>query len=1263
MENLNFVDSNTVEISVQGMTCQSCVKNITSTLNEKDGVLSIEVSLEKENAVVKYDAVKTSKEEIVEMINNTGYNAQLKTDFPEATLNETKVALFTIKETLSKQSLSSVIAEIKSHDGVINIDLYKDQVLASVLYKSTVISDEEIETLLNKYGFDASLIRQPSNVSSPDLSVTTIVHIEGMTCDSCTNSIKTALGKIAGIESVDVSLREKKATIKHVPSKINEGEVKDAIDEIGFDATLLGQALSRHSSLRSVSSIGSGEKVTVKLERKSSYLEIGDKVQIQRPTSQQQSFDEDNVCKVFLKVSGMTCASCVATIEKSLKKKPGVKSAVVALLAQKAEVNYDRTMINAAQIVQHITDLGFQTSILEDNAQGYSSIELAIANMTCATCVALIESSLLNVRGVLKASVALSTNRGKFTYDSDKLGPRDIIARIEDLGFCASIPSKDHNQESALNDSRVIEQWRQSFLISLIFGIPVLVIIIVYSIIGDQKGPYIVKGLSLQNFLFFILCTPVQIFGGRYFYIMAYKALKHGATNMDVLIVMATTVAYIYSFVVLLMAIIQGPPISPMTFFETPPMLLVFIALGRWLEHLAKSKTSEALSKLLSLQPAEALLVKINNDSTIISETPIDVDLVQRRDILKVVPGSKIPVDGIVIEGNSMADESLITGESMPVSKKIGDPLIGGSINQTGTLLMEATHVGSETTLAQIVKLVEEAQTSKAPIQQLADRISAYFVPFVISISVLTLMTWIIIGFVAFDSIKHDYDRTLYTESEITFQFAFRCAISVLAIACPCALGLATPTAVMVGTGLGAQNGILIKGGEPLETAHKVKAVVFDKTGTITHGKAVVTQTKLFVESTVCSLRPFLAIVGSAESSSEHPIGVAITQYAKKILETESLGQCKEFEAVPGHGLQCFVSGIADLTDGESIDISGNELSPRDGSYQVLIGNRDWMMQNGLTVDPDIDGVMIEHEEQGHTAVLTAINGVLVGMLAVADTIKEEAPLAIRTLQNMGLKVILLTGDNRKTANAIAAQVGIVEVIAEVLPSHKVAAIKALQSRRHKVAMVGDGVNDSPALAQADVGIAIGTGTDVAVEAAGIVLIKNDLMDVVAAMELSRKTVRRIRINFVFAFLYNMIGVPIAAGVFQPVGFVLRPWMASAAMAMSSVSVVLSSLLLKRWRKTQYRNQSLESELRDKLRTDSGIISLNQSLAEESHLLQNESNYKDTETAFPQCKSSEECDLTTPNCNGSSKSSRKHFYSSKDDLEDKEHLLSLDISV
>uniref|UniRef100_A0A7M5WWP0 Uncharacterized protein n=1 Tax=Clytia hemisphaerica TaxID=252671 RepID=A0A7M5WWP0_9CNID len=454
--------------------------------------------------------------------------------------------------------------------------------------------------------------------------------------------------------------------------------------------------------------------------------------------------------------------------------------------------------------------------------------------------------------------------------------------------------------------------------------------------------------------------------------------------------------------------------------------------------------------------------------------------------------------------------------------------------------------------------------------------------------SLMTLITWLIIGFVDFELITHNYNTVDYSRIEITIQFAFRCAISVLCIACPCALGLATPTAVMVGTGVGAQNGILIKGGEPLEITHKVKTIIFDKTGTLTHGKPVVTKVHLYVKKEACDINRFLALVGTSESGSEHPIGLAITNYTKEMLGTDESGTLTDFEAVPGFGLKCTVSNIEHICKKTNsfdendvvhyIEVADmNQATNKiftDDKCAILIGNREWMNQNGIALPNQVDHLMMRQEEKGQTAVLVAVNGHLVGMIAVADTVKKEARFAVQTILRMGVNVVLLTGDNRKTAMAIADQVGIQEVIAEVLPSHKVAAVKALQTKKHKVAMVGDGINDSPALAQADIGIAIGTGTDVAVEAADVVLIKNNLLDVVAAMELSRTTMRRIRINFVYAFLYNIIGVPIAAGIFFPVGVVLQPWMASVAMALSSVSVVLSSLWLKRWKCTKYKMSS-----------------------------------------------------------------------------------------
>ncbi|RXM96012.1 Copper-transporting ATPase 1 [Acipenser ruthenus] len=724
----------------------------------------------------------------------------------------------------------------------------------------------------------------------------------------------------------------------------------------------------------------------------------------------------------------------------------------------------------------------------------------------------------------------------------------------------------------------------------------------------------VLPGLSIMNLISFLFCVTVQFVGGWYFYIHAYKALKHRTANMDVLIVLATSIAFVYSCVILLVAMIEKAKVNPITFFDTPPMLFVFISLGRWLEHLAKSKTSEALAKLMSLQATEATVVTLRPDKSVLSEEQVEVELVQRGDIVKVVPGGKFPVDGRVIEGHSMADESLITGEAMPVTKKPGSSVIAGSINQHGSLLVTATHVGADTTLSQIVKLVEEAQTSKAPIQQFADKLSGYFVPFIVGVSAITLIAWIVIGFVDFELVEkyfQGYNKSI-SRTEVVIRFAFQASITVLCIACPCSLGLATPTAVMVGTGVGAQNGILIKGGEPLEMAHKINTVVFDKTGTVTHGTPKVVQAKLLVERNRMPRDKLLVIVGTAENNSEHPLGAAVTKYCKQELGTESLGSCTEFQTVSGCGVSCKVSHTESLLCNRE-----NESEERDSrnavlvqiedrtadhthpliiepepstsvisqTYTVLIGNREWMKRNGLEIKSDVDDAMIEHERKGRTAILVAIDGLLCAMIAIADTVKPEAALAVYTLKSMGLEVILMTGDNSKTARAIAAQVGITKVFAEVLPSHKVAKVEQLQKEGKHVAMVGDGVNDSPALAMADVGIAIGTGTDVAIEAAGVVLIRNDLLDVVGSIDLSKKTVRRIRINFVFALIYNIVGIPIAAGVFLPIGLVLQPWMASAAMAASSVSVVLSSLLLRLY--TKPSAEKLEARARGRIRQKS----------------------------------------------------------------------------
>ena len=1194
----------TLELSIVGMTCQSCVKSIKTSLSARDGIRSMEISVENAKGVFVFDENKLTKEELVDDIEMCGFDVEILNHVakPPETLtngvvsNDPKSVTLSVKG-MTCNSCVKLIANIcKEYASITSAVANLSQESVAVTYFPADITKEEIMNVIADLGFDVT----SSDETLLNKYSTSYINIKGVHEEKTLESIKSSLDKNVGILSVQVKNSEQiVVVIKHYISEVSVDDLLTHISDMGFDCSI--RAINVEDRRSSESKSGRGSSVS--LRSLPSPVKVNSNAEgFTNPLIRDVRNGKSPYKKLFVSIDGMTCASCVSTIERNLNDVPGVLRCVVALLAQKGEINYDDNIVTAQQIVDHINDMGFESTILEDDADGFKNLELQINGMTCTSCVNTIESALLQMKGVVTASIALTTSLGKFSFNPDQIGVRDIIKSIEDLGFSATIPKNDSSKVEALSHSKTIERWRKSFLISLVFSLPVFALVVTYSILGEQKGPYVARGLSLQNLLLFLLCTPIQTFGGKNFYISAYKSLSHKTANMDVLIVMATTVAYIYSFIVLLLALIQKPVMSPMTFFETPPMLIVFISLGRWLEHVAKGRTSEALSKLLELQPSEAVLVVLDKeDKTIISQTPIDIDLVQRGDVLNVLPGKKIPVDGRVIDGASMADESLITGEAMPVKKKIGDLVIGGSINQNGNLLIEASHVGADTTLAQIIKMVEEAQTSKAPIQQLADRISGVFVPVVITLSLLTLIIWLAIGFADFSLIMHNYDSKIYTNTEITVQFAFRCAISVLCIACPCALGLATPTAVMVGTGLGAQNGILIKGGGPLEITHKIKSVIFDKTGTLTHGKPVVTKTHIYVPESVCTLQKFLAIIGTAESGSEHPIGRAITEHATQQLASSTLGTLLDFEAVPGFGLKCSVKDIEQLAsfipltkkkESENcfMDINqhvgSDSLTSEDGTYRVLVGNREWMTQNGLVVNSITDMLMTGHEEKGQTAVLVSVNGILLGMVSVADTIKDEAPFAIDVLKGMGINVVILTGDNRKTALAIAEQVGVDEnnVIAEVLPSHKVASVKALQMNNIKVAMVGDGINDSPALAQADVGIAIGTGTDVAVEAADIVLIKNNLFDVVAAMDLSRTTLRRIRINFVFAFLYNILGVPIAAGVFFPVGVVLQPWMASVAMAMSSVSVVMSSLLLKQWTKTEYdvrkpRDSSGQQEL------------------------------------------------------------------------------------
>lgn len=1239
-----------LKMKVEGMTCHSCTSTIEGKVGKLQGVQRIKVSLDNQEATIVFQPHLITAEEIKKQIEAVGFPAFIKKQpkylklgaIDVERLKNTPVkssegsqqkspsypsdstTMFTIEGMHCKSCVSNIESALSTLQYVSSIVVSLENRSAIVKYNASLVTPEmlrkaieaispgqyrvsiasEVESTASSPS-SSSLQKMPLNIVSQPLTQEAVININGMTCNSCVQSIEGVISKKPGVKSIHVSLANSTGTIEFDPLLTSPETLREAIEDMGFDAALPDMkeplVVIAQPSLETPLLPSSNEPENVM-------------------TSVQN--------KCYIQVSGMTCASCVANIERNLRREEGIYSVLVALMAGKAEVRYNPAVIQPRVIAEFIRELGFGAMVMENAGEGNGILELVVRGMTCASCVHKIESTLTKHKGIFYCSVALATNKAHIKYDPEIIGPRDIIHTIGSLGFEASLVKKDRSANH-LDHKREIKQWRGSFLVSLFFCIPVMGLM-VYMMVMDHHlatlhhnqnmsneeminmhsamflERQILPGLSIMNLLSLLLCLPVQFCGGWYFYIQAYKALKHKTANMDVLIVLATTIAFAYSLVILLVAMFERAKVNPITFFDTPPMLFVFIALGRWLEHIAKGKTSEALAKLISLQATEATIVTLNSENLLLSEEQVDVELVQRGDIIKVVPGGKFPVDGRVIEGHSMVDESLITGEAMPVAKKPGSTVIAGSINQNGSLLIRATHVGADTTLSQIVKLVEEAQTSKAPIQQFADKLSGYFVPFIVLVSIVTLLVWIIIGFQNFEIVETyfpGYNRSI-SRTETIIRFAFQASITVLCIACPCSLGLATPTAVMVGTGVGAQNGILIKGGEPLEMAHKVKVVVFDKTGTITHGTPVVNQVKVLVESNKISRNKILAIVGTAESNSEHPLGAAVTKYCKKELDTETLGTCTDFQVVPGCGISCKVTNIEGLLHKSNLKIEENniknaslvqidainEQSSTSSSmiidahlsnavntqqYKVLIGNREWMIRNGLVISNDVDESMIEHERRGRTAVLVTIDDELCGLIAIADTVKPEAELAVHILKSMGLEVVLMTGDNSKTAQSIASQVGITKVFAEVLPSHKVAKVKQLQEEGKRVAMVGDGINDSPALAMANVGIAIGTGTDVAIEAADVVLIRNDLLDVVASIDLSRKTVKRIRINFVFALIYNLVGIPIAAGVFLPIGLVLQPWMGSAAMAASSVSVVLSSLFLKLYRKPTYDNYEL----------------------------------------------------------------------------------------
>ncbi|KAB8129002.1 copper-translocating P-type ATPase [Gracilibacillus oryzae] len=783
-----------------------------------------------------------------------------------------------------------------------------------------------------------------------------------------------------------------------------------------------------------------------------------------------------------LGITGMTCAACSTRIEKVLNKMDGVE-AQVNLTTEKATVDYDSEKITLEDITEKISKVGY--GVLMEKA------ELDVFGMTCAACSSRIEKVLNKQEGVKSASVNLTTESALIEYNPGLVNQKAIIEKIKTLGYDAK--PKAEAAEKQTHKEKEIKNMKTKLIISAVLSAPLLVKMLVH--LFNLAIPAIFMNPWFQ----FALSTPVQFIIGWQFYVGAYKNLRNGGANMDVLVALGTSAAYFYSLYEAFKTI-GNPDYMAHLYFETSAVLITLILFGKYLEARAKSQTTNALSSLLNLQAKEARVIR-NGE-----ETMIPVEEVAVGDRLVVKPGEKIPVDGIVVKGRTSVDESMITGESIPIEKEIDANVIGSTINKNGSIEMEATKVGKDTALASIVKIVEDAQGSKAPIQRLADIISGYFVPIVVGIAILTFIIWI--AFV----------------QPGQFEPALVAAIAVLVIACPCALGLATPTSIMVGTGKAAENGILFKGGEHLERTHALNAIVLDKTGTITKGKPEVTDFTGDEET--------LQLLASAEKGSEHPLAEAIVAYATE--KNIELVDVDDFTAIPGHGIEVKIS-----------------------NKHILVGNRK-LMQNHQVDVGGAEQELINYEIEGKTAMLIAIDGQFRGIVSVADTIKETAPQAIRELKEQGLEVIMLTGDNERTAQAIAKQVGIDKVIAQVLPEEKADKVKEIQDRGKKVAMVGDGVNDAPALAIADIGIAIGTGTEVAIEAADVTILGGELLLIPKAIKISHATIKNIRQNLFWAFGYNTAGVPIAA-----LGL-LAPWVAGAAMALSSVSVVSNSLRLKR---------------------------------------------------------------------------------------------------
>lgn len=1145
-------------LTIEGMSCaKNCARKIQEALNSTDGVIDATVDFGNKRATVLLEPESSlTADDLVAVVRGIAPKFDASRFEPFALDGDSRVVHLTVEGmSCAKNCARKIQDALSGTDGVMSAKVDFSSKRATVFLDPG--SHLREQDLINVVGSAGAKFSAYVAVPSRGSRTTVFLEVIGMSCaKNCARKVETALENTPAVKSATVDFSRKLATVTLKPGvRIEDKELVGIVRSAGakFDAQV-----------------------------------------VTPPSAATDSSASGQTRTVLLGIDGMSCAkNCARKIQDALRSADGVVSATVDFGAKQATVDLspqnqvndealvavvesvapkfharvlaspalDGTATDAAAIQPpEVTSEAFPVATTSpasasdqthdvaltiqpdepSSKRNLGEAQLLVGGMTCNSCANSVATALNMTNGVVSATVSFATEKAVVRFDKDLVGIRTMVEAVEDIGYDASYVSGKEAQR-ALDDQRAREvtRYRHSFFVAVVFTVPIVVLMMIlgnFKVVMDALMSDVVRGISWMALLVWLLSTPVQFYSARRFHIDAWKGLKNRMLGMSFLVSMGSNASYFYGvFSVMRGFLLQDSSVANPDMFMTAAMLVSFVLIGKYLEAVAKGKTSEALSKLMELQVKSATLLVFSADgSKVRDERVVPIELVQRGDVLKVVRGSSIPADGVVVYGEGRVDESMLTGESKTVKKLVGDRVLGATVNTDGLFHMKVTGVDNDTALSQIIRLVEDAQTSKAPIQAYADYVASIFVPTVLLLSLVTFLVWYLL------CITEVAPSRWVPKTDSLFVFAFNFGIATLVVACPCALGLATPTAVMVGTGVGAEHGVLIKGGEPLEAAHSIDTILFDKTGTLTAGQPVVTD--VVVLNKKLTAEELITLAGSAELGSEHPLGRAIVEYAKFI--SPSLEQPSAFQGVSGRGISCVVS-----------------------DRRVVIGNKEWMLENALERLESImlDQATVTFQNAGKTPVYIGVNEKLSAVFGIADAPRPESVRTIKKLKQMGLDVWMVTGDNTRTALSIADQLGIKRrnVMSQVVPSEKASKVKQLQSSGRCVAMVGDGINDSPALAQADLGIAIGGGTEIAVETAGMVLMKSNLWDVITALDLSRSIFNRIRLNYVWALGYNCLLIPLAAGVLYPFGYSIPPMFAGAAMAISSVSVVTSSLLLR----------------------------------------------------------------------------------------------------